>query len=191
MDEVDVVGELGRSIGLRRSFRVAGSMGQRTALSRFTSTAVAAVALLFVLGGCGTSSTPSQTSATTAAPATIGAPTTTATPTTAGCEDVAALKSSLEALTNVKPAQDGVTALKTAIDNVKTSLDKAEASASPVLQPDVEQVKTAFATLQTAASGLTADNFNQKAPSIASAMKQVATSTKALSSTLTQSCPGS
>jgi hypothetical protein len=160
---------------------------------RSASAAVAAVALLCVLGSCGTSSTPSQTSpsATTAAPATNAAPTTTVSPTTAGCEDVAALKSSLEALTKVRPAEDGVTALKTAIANVKTNLDKAEASASPVLQPDVEQVKTAFAALQTAASGLTADNFRQKAPSIASAMKQVATATKALSSTLTQSCPGS
>ncbi len=160
---------------------------------RSTSAAVAAVALLCVLGSCGTSSTPSQTSpsATTAASATTTAPTTTVSPTTVGCEDVAALKSSLETLTKVRPAQDGVTALKTAIDNVKTNLDKAEASASPVLQPDVEQVKTAFATLQTAASGLTADNFKEKAPSIASALKQVATATKALSSTLTQSCPGS
>jgi hypothetical protein len=134
---------------------------------------------------------PDKSSATTAAPTTTEAPTTTVSPTTAGCEDVAALKSSLEALTKVRPAEDGVTALKTAIANVKTNLDKAEASASPVLQPDVEQVKTAFAALQTAASGLTADNFKQKAPSIASAMKQVATATKALSSTLTQSCPGS
>jgi hypothetical protein len=159
---------------------------------RSASAAVAAVALLCVLGSCGSSSTSSQTSprATTAPPAAT-APTTTATPTTAGCEDVAALKASLDDLTKVSPAQDGVTALKTAIANVKTNLDKAEASASPVLQPDVEQVKTEFAALQTAASGLTADNFRQKAPAIASAMKQVATATKALSSTLTQSCPGS
>ena len=155
--------------------------------SRSATTAVAAIALLCVLGSCGTSSTPSQTSP----PATTAVPATTATPTTAACEDVAALKSSLEDLTKVRPAQDGVTTLKTAIANVKTNLDKAQASASPVLQPDVEQVKTAFAALQTAASGLTADNFKQKAPSIASAMKQVATATKALSSTLTQSCPGS
>jgi hypothetical protein len=43
--------------------------------------------------------------------------------------------SRLENLTKVKPAEDGVTALTTAIAGVKTSLDKAEASASPVLQP--------------------------------------------------------
>jgi hypothetical protein len=108
----------------------------------------------------------------------------------AACEDVAALKSSLEALTKVRPAQDGVDALKTAIADVKTSLDAAEASASPVLKPSVEQVKTAFADLQAAASGLTAENLRQKAPSIASAMKQVGTATRELSSTLTQSCPG-
>lgn len=166
---------------------------RRRCSRRSASAAVAAVAVLCVLGSCGTSSTPSQTSppATTAASATSATPTTTATPTTAGCEDVAALKSSLEALTKVRPAQDGVPALKTAIANVKTNLDKAEASASPVIQPDVEQVKTAFADLQTAASGLSADNVKEKAPSIALAMKQVATATKALSSTLTQSCPGS
>jgi hypothetical protein len=81
--------------------------------------------------------------------------------------------------------------LTTAIAEVKTNLDKAEASASPTLQPSVQQVKTAFADLQTAASGTTADNLRQKVPAIAAAMKQVATATQALSSTLSQSCPGS
>jgi hypothetical protein len=159
---------------------------------RSASAAIAAVALLCVLGSCGTSSTPSQTSPPTpAAPASTAVAPTTAAPTAAACEDVEALRSSLEALTKVKPAEDGVASLKTAIANVKTNLDAAEASSSPVLQPSVEQVKAAFADLQTAASGLTADNFRQKAPSIASAMKQVSTATQALSSTLTQSCPGS
>jgi len=91
----------------------------------------------------------------------------------------------------VQPAEDGLAALTTAIANVKTNLDKAAASASPALQPSVEQVKTAFAELKTATSGVTADNLRQKAPAIAAALKQVATATEALSSTLTQSCPGS
>ena len=106
------------------------------------------------------------------------------------CADVVALKSSLQALTEVKPAQNGVAALTTAIANVKTSLDKAEASASPVLQPSVQQVKTAFDELQTAASGLTADNLREKAPAIASAIKEVATATQALSTKVNESCPG-
>jgi hypothetical protein len=155
---------------------------------RSAATAGAAVALLCVLTSCSTPSTPTQTSpATTAAP-TTAAPTTAA---PAACADVGALKSSLEALTKVKPAEDGVPALKTAIANVKTNLAPAEASASEALQPSVEQVKTAFADLQTAASGLTTDNLREKAPDIAAAMKQVRTATAGLSSTLTQSCPGS
>jgi hypothetical protein len=159
---------------------------------RSGSVAVAAIALLCVMAGCGTSSTPSQTSPpTTAAPASPAAPASTAAPTAAACEDVAALRSSLEALTKVRPAQDGVDALKTAIDNVKTNLDAAEASASEALKPEVQQVKIAFAELQTAANGLTADNRREKLPAIASAMKQVGTATAALRTKLTEACPGS
>ena len=163
----------------------------RLRLARSATAAVASVALLCVLASCGTSSTPTQTSA----PATAAAPTSTASATTAeptaACADVAALKSSLETLTAVRPKEDGVPALKTAIANVKTNLAAAEASGSEALQPSVEQVKSAFADLQTAAQGLTADNLKEKAPDIAAAMKQVRTATAALSSTLTESCPGS
>ena len=153
--------------------------------SRSAFAAAAAIALLFVLASCGGSSAPSETSS----PAAAATPTPDAT--AAACEDVQALKSSLEALTKVEPAQDGVAALTTAIANVKTSLDAAGASASPVLQPSVEQVKTAFGELQTAASGVTADNLRQKAPAIAAALKQVAAATRALSTKLSESCPGS
>ena len=90
----------------------------------------------------------------------------------------------------MKPADDGVAALTTAIADVKTTLDAAEASASPVLKPSVTQVKTAVGELQTAVSGVTADNLRQKAPAIASAIKEVATSAQALSTTMDQACPG-
>ena len=152
----------------------------------------AAVAVLCVLAGCGTSSTPTQSSppAATAAAPTVAASTTAAAP-AAACADMAALKSSLEALTKVKPAEDGVPALRTAIANVKTNLTSAGTSVSEVLQPSVEQVKIAFGNLQAATAGLTNDNRREKAPDIAAAMKQVRTATTALSSTLTETCPGS
>jgi hypothetical protein len=161
---------------------------------RSASVAIAAVALLCVLASCGTSppesqpSPPATTAAATTSPPTTGAPTTDAT--AAACEDVEALRSSLEALTKVKPAEDGLAALTTAIANVKASLDAAEASASPVLQPSVAQVNTAFGELQTAVDGVTADNLRQKAPAILSAIKEVATATQALSTTMNQACPG-
>jgi hypothetical protein len=161
---------------------------------RSSFSAVAAVALLCILTSCGTSSAPTQTSPSQSGPAAASAAPTSAAPTTSpsgACADVAALKSSLEALTQVRPLQDGVTALTTAIDNVKTALDKAQASASGALQPSVQQVKTAFAELQTAANGLTGDNLKEKAPAIAAALTQLATATRALSSAITESCPGS
>jgi hypothetical protein len=156
---------------------------------RSPSEAVAVAVLLCILASCSPSSTPSSTSPpeTSAAPATSAPPS--ATPAEA-CADVAALKSSLETLTKVRPLQDGVGTLTTAIDNVKTDLDKAEGSASEALQPSVQQVKTAFEGLQTAASGLTTDNLKEKAPAIGAALTQLATATRALSSTLRESCPG-
>ena len=144
------------------------------------------VALLGVLTGCGGSSAPSQTSAPTATTTS-----TTSSTSTAGCADVTALKTSLQALTQVRPLQDGVAALQAAIASVKTSLDAAVASASSALQPQVAQVKSAFAGLQTSVTGLTTDNLAQKAPSIAAAMTQLRTAASGLASTLTQNCPGS
>ena len=163
---------------------------------RLSMAAGAAVAVLCVLAGCGTGSPPAQSSppaATTAAPTTAAptatASTTSATAPPAACADVAALKSSLEALTQVQPAEDGVPALKAAIADVKTNLTAAETSVSDALKPSVEQVKIAFGNLQTATAGLTSDNRREKAPEIAAAMKQVRTATTELSSTLTETCP--
>ena len=174
----------------------------RLHLRRSAAAAGAAVALLCVLASCGNGSTPTQTStpvATTAAPttaaSTTAAPTaavsTTAAAPAAACADVAELKSSLEALTKVKPAEDGVPALKSAIADVRTDLQSAEASVSDALRPSVEQVKIAFGNLQAAAADLTTDNLREKAPDIRAAMTQVRTATAALSSKLTESCPGS
>ena len=52
-------------------------------------------------------------------------------------------------------------------------------------------MKTAFAQLQTAASGLTGSNLKEKAPAIATSLAQVAAATKALSATMAEACPGS
>ena len=138
------------------------------------------VALLGVLTACSGSSTPDQTTS----------PTSTAS-SEAGCPDVTALKASLDALTKVRPLQDGVDSLTAAIADVKSSLDTAVASASATLKPEVDQVKTAFASLQTAVTGLTTDNLAQQAPDITTALAELATATEALGSSLTQNCAGS
>jgi hypothetical protein len=78
-----------------------------------------------------------------------------------------------------------------AIADVKTKLDAAVASAGADLQPAVEQVKTAFTAIQTAASGVTTENLRQKAPAINMAIQQLGTPTASLATMLTQRCPGS
>ncbi len=143
---------------------------------RPVSIAISSVACLGVLSACGSSSTPDQSTPTS----TVSA--------AAGCADVTALKESLDALAKVRPLQDGTAALTTAIANVRTSLDAAVASASSTLQPEVAQVKTAVAALESAATGLTADNLTQKLPTITAALAQVATATTALASSVTQNC---
>ena len=138
-------------------------------------------ALAGALAGCGgNSSAASQNGAHASSSASSG-----------GCTDAAALKASLEALTQVRPAKDGVPALQAAIGNVKTGLDTAVASASSTLQPQLAQVKSAFAVVETSVTGLTADNLEQKAPSIVVALTQLRTAASALASTLAQNCPGS
>jgi hypothetical protein len=135
-------------------------------------------ALLWLIVGCGTSS-PSTTATTPRQTATASA----------GCADVVALKSSLEALKGVDVRQDGVAALTGTLADVKTKLGAAAASASSALQPYVQQEQTAVAALETAADGLTTSNLTEKAPAIARALRQVATATSALTTNLAQRCP--
>lgn len=149
------------------------------ARSRSAVGTVAAVAIVAALAGCSSSSAPGSTR---------GGATSTASST--GCADVTALKSSVTALTRVRPLQDGVPALQAAIANVKTSLDAAQASASAALQPAVATVKSAFDEVQTSVDGLIADNLTQKAPSIISDLTKLGTAVSGLATAVTQNCPG-
>jgi hypothetical protein len=145
------------------------------------------LAAVVLLVSCGGSSDSGGASAT----ANSSAPAETTAAAAAGCADVAALESSVQALTDVEPLQDGFTALEAAVADTKTALDAAVASATAELQPAVEDVKTQFAAVQTAASGVTTDNIKQKAPAISAALRSLGTATTALATTLTQECPAS
>ncbi len=99
-----------------------------------------------------------------------------------------ALENSLQALNEVNPVADGTDALNAAIDDVASSLDAARDSASEELQPQLEDVATAFDSLQEAGTGLTTDNLTQKAPEIASALNELSTAAAALSTSVTENC---
>lgn len=154
---------------------------------------IVVAAALCALAGCGTSPSPSPTSAPTAPAASTVAPTEAASTSeamTAACADIDKLKSSVDALNKVNPTKEGAAALSAAIANVQTKLDAAEKSAasSPALQPGVAKVKTAVEALKSATSGLNTGNLAQKAPSIVVASKEVATAMSALSSTVSKVC---
>jgi hypothetical protein len=142
---------------------------------------VAAVALVAVLGlmaaGCSKNNTPAVTTSASVSSTT--------------CADLGALKTSLSALTQIKPLQDGLNALNAAVATVKTNLATAAASVSSDIQPQVAAVQTAFSGLQSALSGVTASNLAQSAPAVATALIQVGTATAALTTTLSEKCPGS
>jgi len=106
-----------------------------------------------------------------------------------GCTDVAALKSSVQTLTDIEPLQDGLNALEAALADTKAALDTAIASVTAELQPPVEQLETAFTAVQTAADGLTTDNLKEKAPGIVTALRGLETALTSLATTLTQECP--
>lgn len=144
-----------------------------------------AIAVLSILTGCGTSSSPTQTSPPAASTPAASTPAASE----KACDDVEELQSSLEDLTKVKPAEDGVDDLRAAIDEVKTDLTAAETSVSDALRPSVDQVKVAFGELQTAAAGLTPENRREKAPQISAAMDNVRTTTQSLATTLRERCP--
>jgi hypothetical protein len=138
------------------------------------------VALVWALVGCG-SDTPSSSSASSSP-----------TPTTSvACADIAALEDSLESLEQVDVQQDGLPALTTAIGAVKSDLAAASTSASAMLQPQLQEVTTAFDALQTATSGLTTQNVVARAPDIAAALRKLTTATTDLTTAAQQTCPSS
>ena len=153
-----------------------------TPAGRTASTAIAAVLLCSALTGCSSDSISTQPAPTTSSSTPAGA---------VGCADLTELESSLEALEAVDLRQGGVAGLDSAIADVKSALSTAKASASAALQPSLDQVQAAFSALQSAASDLSADKLVEKTPALAAALKQVATATSELTSTVAQDCPGS
>jgi hypothetical protein len=144
--------------------------------------ALAGLVLLGLLGACGDSSTTEEsTSGETMTMTPSASP-------TDDCADVTALQESLTALTDVDPLADGTDALNAAIEDVKSDLDAALDSASAELQPQIDDVETAFTSLQDAVTGLTADNLTEKAPEIKSALTDLGTATMALGTSITDNC---
>ena len=106
-----------------------------------------------------------------------------------GCAEVATLKDSLTALTQVEPVNDGLDALESSVATVKTDLQAATAAVSDALAPSVDQVQSAFDQLESALQGVTADNLAASATEIGTALTAVGTSLTDLESEMSDRCP--
>ena len=142
---------------------------------------LAVVTMLLLAVACSSdgSGTDSSTPAATSASAAVD-----------GCAELAALETSLEALSNVEPLQDGLNALESALADSKTKLTAAASAASETLRPSVEDVQTAIDQLQSALQGVTSSDLAASATAIGTALAGVGSAATNLKSTLSQDCPG-
>ena len=106
-----------------------------------------------------------------------------------GCAELATLKDSLTALTQVEPVQDGLTALQSSVATVKTDLQSAASAVSEELKPSVDQVQSSFDQLEDALQGVTANNRAASATEIGTALTAVGTALTDLKSELAEKCP--
>ena len=106
-----------------------------------------------------------------------------------GCAELATLKDSLTALTQVELVQDGLTALQSSVATVKTDLQSAASAVSEELKPSVDQVQSSFDQLENALQGVTANNLAASATEIGTALTAVGTALTDLKSELAEKCP--
>jgi predicted trehalose synthase len=105
-----------------------------------------------------------------------------------GCAELATLRGSLTALTQVEPVNDGLDALESSVATVKTDLQNAATAVSDALEPSVDQVQSSFDQLEDALQGVTADNLAASATEIGTALTAVGTALTDLESELTDTC---
>ena len=106
-----------------------------------------------------------------------------------GCAELATLKDSLTALTQVEPVQDGLTALQSAVATVKTDLQSAATAVSDELEPSVDQVQSSFDQLEDSLQGVTANNLAASATEIGTALTAMGTALTDLEADLSERCP--
>lgn len=108
--------------------------------------AIVSAAIALALGSIVTSCGDDDTTSTTD----TDAPTTTISSTEQVCSDREALRDAVSALTDVDVVAEGTSGIEAAVTDVRESLDALRSSASADLQPDVDALRDALDSLQTA-----------------------------------------
>ena len=139
--------------------------------------------------GSTASAAPSSPAATTPTATTPAAPTPTASPASALCQDVAALRASLDTLKHVTVGKGTVNEIKTDLADVKAKLGAVKTELHGQWQAQVSALEDSLAKLQTAVNDL-ASNFSASTISgTVSALRGVAAAGSNLLAALSQQCP--
>jgi len=139
--------------------------------------------------GSTASAAPSSPAATTPTATTPAAPTPTASPASALCQDVAALRASLDMLKHVTVGKGTVNEIKSDLADVKTKLGAVKTELHGQWQAQVSALEDSLAKLQTAVNDL-ASNFSASTISgTVSALRSVAAAGSNLLAALSKQCP--
>ena len=139
--------------------------------------------------GSTTSAAPSSPAATTPTATTPAAPTPTASPASALCQDVAALRASLDKLKHVTVGKGTVNEIKADLADVKAKLGAVKTELHGQWQAQVGALEDSLAKLQAAVNDL-ASNFSASTISgTVSALRGVAAAGSNLLAALSKQCP--
>jgi hypothetical protein len=153
---------------------------------RWQTVAVAAGAALLA-AACGSSGTPatgSSPSTTSAAPSSA-APS----PSSAVCQDAAALRASIDALTHVQVGQGMGDEIKSDLADVKAKLNTLTTQANGEWQSQTSALSSSLGKLQTAVSSLTSNPSASTVSATVSALRDVSAAAGSLFTTIGTRCP--
>jgi hypothetical protein len=139
---------------------------------------------VLTIAGCssGNSKSSSTTSTTSTSSNTLS-------PTSDVCTSKDSLQSSVTALENPSLLTEGKSAITSALDDVKSNLDKLSTAAKGEAQPQVDAVKSALTELQDAVGNFGNGSVTDNIQKTGTAITKVGSTSADLVTTLKQRCP--
>lgn len=155
--------------------------------SSWWQTVALAAGAAFLAAACGSSGTPAGGSS---PPTTSAAPSPAApSPTSALCQDAAALRASIHALTQVNVGQGMGDEIKSDLADVRAKLNTFKTQAHGQWQSQTNALSAALDKLQTAVSNLTASPSASTVSATVSALRDVSAAAGSLLTAIGQKCP--
>jgi hypothetical protein len=105
------------------------------------------------------------------------------------CEDVAALRGSLQKLASIRPSEGTVNELTAALQDVHSKLFRLSSSAGPLWTGQIHNLRSAVTKLQSAVRTLAAERNASSVSGVVAATRDVSAATHQLLAVASPSCP--